>query len=104
MNLETVRLDVADFIATVTIDRPPVNAQNQKAREELIRVFDAIGHRDDERVAILAAAGKVFAAGADVKERVGMVQARGDYIRNNRPVREYFYADALLHVGAGGKY
>jgi enoyl-CoA hydratase len=36
MDLETVRLDVADFIATVTIDRPPVNAQNQKAREALI--------------------------------------------------------------------
>ena len=29
MKLETVRLEVADFIATVTIDRPPVNAQNQ---------------------------------------------------------------------------
>src|SRR6476620_9346722 len=92
MNLETVRLDVTDFIATVTIDRPPVNAQNQKAREELIRVFDAISDRDDVRVAILTAAGKVFSAGADVKERVGLVQEPGDYIRNNRLVREYFYA------------
>ena len=55
MNLETVRLEVADYIATVTIDRPPVNAQNQKAREELIRVFDAISDRDDVRVAILTA-------------------------------------------------
>jgi len=92
MNLETVRLDVTDFIATVTIDRPPVNAQNQKAREELIRVFEAISDRDDVRVAILTAAGKVFSAGADVKERVGLVQEPGDYIRNNRLVREYFYA------------
>ncbi len=92
MDLETVRLDVADFIATVTMDRPPVNAQNQKAREELIRVFDAISDRDDVRVAILTAAGKVFSAGADVKERVGLVQEPGDYIRNNRLVREFFYA------------
>jgi enoyl-CoA hydratase len=92
MELETVRLEVADFIATVTIDRPPVNAQNQKAREELIRVFDAISDRDDVRVAILTAAGKVFSAGADVKERVGLVREPGDYIRNNRLVREYFYA------------
>jgi len=92
MDLETVRLEVADFIATVTIHRPPVNAQNQKAREELIRVFDAISDRDDVRVAILTAAGKVFSAGADVKERVGLVQEPGDYIRNNRLVREYFYA------------
>ena len=92
MDLETVRLDVADFIATVTMDRPPVNAQNQKAREELIRVFDAISDRDDVRVTILTAAGKVFSAGADVKERVSLVQEPGDYIRNNRLVREYFYA------------
>src|SRR3954471_17666166 len=92
MNLETVRLDVADFVATVTMDRPPVNAQNQKAREELIRVFDALSDRDDVRVAILTAAGKVFSAGADVKERVGLVQEPGDYIRNNRLVREFFYA------------
>ena len=92
MNLETVRLDVADHIATVTIDRPPVNAQNQKAREELMRVFDAISDRDDVRVAILTATGKVFSAGADVKERVNLVKEPGDYIRNNRLVREHFYA------------
>ena len=92
MNLETVRLEVSDFIATVMMDRPPVNAQNQKAREELIRVFDAISDRDDVRVAILTAAGKVFSAGADVKERAGLVHAPGDYIRNNRLVREFFYA------------
>src|SRR3954470_23183437 len=92
MELETVRLDVADYIATVTMDRPPVNAQNRQAREELIRAFDAISDRDDVRVAILTAAGKVFSAGADVKERVGLVQEPGDYIRNNRLVREYFYA------------
>ncbi len=92
MDLETVRLEVADFIATVTIDRPPVNAQNRQAREELMRVFDEISARDDVRVAILTASGKLFSAGADVKERVGIAQEPADYIRNNRLVREYFYA------------
>jgi enoyl-CoA hydratase len=92
MEFETLRLDVADYIATVTIDRPPVNAQNQKSREELIRAFDAISDRDDVRVAILTASGKLFSAGADVKERIGIAQQPGDYIRNNRLVREYFYA------------
>ena len=92
MNLETVRLDVTDFIATVPIDRPPVNAQNQKAREELIRVFDAISDRDDIRVAILTGAGNTFSAGADLKERVDLVHEPGDYARHNRLVREFFYA------------
>ena len=92
MNLQTVRLEVADHVATVTMDRAPVNAQNRQSREELIRVFDAISDRDDVRVAILTGAGKVFSAGADVKERVGLVQQPGDYVHHNRITREYFYA------------
>jgi enoyl-CoA hydratase len=92
MKLETVRLDIADHVAVVTMDRPPVNAQNRQSREELIRVFDAISDRDDVRVAVLTAAGKVFSAGADVKERVGLVKEAGDYVRHNRLAREYFYA------------
>jgi enoyl-CoA hydratase/carnithine racemase len=92
MDLEQFRLDVADGIATVTFDRPPVNAQNRRTREELIRVFDAISDRDDIRVAILTGAGNTFSAGADLKERVDLVHEPGDYARHNRLVREFFYA------------
>jgi enoyl-CoA hydratase len=92
MDLEQFRLDVADGIATVTFDRPPVNAQNRRTREELIWVFDAISDRDDIRVAILTATGNMFSAGADLKERVDLVHEPGDYVRHNRLVREFFYA------------
>ena len=92
MELEQFRLEVADGIATVTFDRPPVNAQNARTREELIRVFDTISDRDDVRVAILTGAGNMFSAGADLKERVDMVHEPGDYARHNRLVREFFYA------------
>jgi enoyl-CoA hydratase len=92
MDLEQFRLDVADGIATVTFDRPPVNAQNGRTREELIRVFDAISDRGDIRVAILTGAGNTFSAGADLKERVDLVHEPGDYARHNRLVREFFYA------------
>jgi enoyl-CoA hydratase len=92
MDLEQFRFDVADGIATVTFDRPPVNAQNRRTREELIRVFDTISDRDDVRVAILTGAGNMFSAGADLKERVDLVHEPGDYVRHNRLVREFFYA------------
>jgi len=92
MELEHFRLDVADHIATVTFDRPPVNAQNRATRDELTRIFDTIGDREDVRVAILTGTGDMFSAGADVKERVGMVHEPGDYIRHNRVVREFFYS------------
>lgn len=92
MQLEQFRIDVADGIATVTFDRPPVNAQNRRTREELIRVFDTLSDRDDVRVAILTGAGNMFSAGADLKERVDLVHEPGDYVRHNRLVREFFYA------------
>ena len=94
MSSDLVRYSVSGNIAEIMLDRPPVNAQNRQAREELIRVFDEISARDDARVAILTAAGKLFSAGADVKERVGIAQEPSDYIRNNRLVRDFFDAVA----------
>ena len=84
-----VKLEVADFIAVVTMDRPPVNAQNTDFRNEMIEIFDSISDRDDVRVAILTGAGKVFSAGADIKERKGVTGEPGDYWRLNRAAREY---------------
>ena len=92
MDLKHFKLDVADGIATVVFDRPPVNAQNQETREEFIRLFDALSDRDDVRVVVLTGTGDMFSAGADIKERIGIAREPGDYIRNNRMVREFFYA------------
>lgn len=94
MKLETCRLDVADGIATVTLARPPVNAQNRSMREEIVAVFDALSDRHDVRVAILTGDGRVFSAGADIKERRGLVRKPGDYLEHNRLTREFFLAVA----------
>ena len=62
MDLKHIRLDVADDIAAVVMDRPPVNAQNAAFRTELTWVFDSISDRDDVRVAILTDAREALAA------------------------------------------
>ncbi|MFC7398694.1 enoyl-CoA hydratase/isomerase family protein [Chelatococcus sp. GCM10030263] len=92
MDLQTCRLEVADFIATVTMDRPPVNAQNRRLREEMTWLFDSLSDREDVRVVILTAAGKIFSAGADIKERPLLAADAGAYIGHNRLTREFFYA------------
>lgn len=92
MKFEQYRVDVADFVATVTFDRAPVNAVNRQSREELIQVFDMLSDREDVRAIVLTAAGKYFSAGADVKERPSLTREAGDFSRHNRLTREFFYA------------
>ena len=92
MDLTTCRFVVTEGIASVTLDRPPVNAQNRRLREELTWILDSCSDRRDVRCIVLTGAGSSFSAGADIKERVGLVQEPGDYITHNRLTREFFYA------------
>jgi len=92
VELETMKLEVADHIATVTIDRPPVNAQNGQFRREILALFDELSVRDDVRVVILTGEGSIFSAGADIKERGSLVASPGEYLGHNRITRESFFA------------
>jgi enoyl-CoA hydratase len=65
---ESVKLDVADHIAVVTLDRPPVNALNIGLYKEIAAVFAEIDERVDEiHVAILTGNGRAFCGGRDLK-------------------------------------
>jgi len=64
-----VELEVADRIATITLNRPDtLNSLSQAVLSELDRCFDEVATRDDVRAAILTGAGRAFAAGADIEE------------------------------------
>ncbi|HSV82028.1 MAG TPA: enoyl-CoA hydratase/isomerase family protein [Ramlibacter sp.] len=92
MELKTLKLEIADRIATVTLHRPPVNAQNAELRAEITEVFDTLSDRDDVACIVLTGSGKVFSAGADIRERPNLGATPGAYGRHNRLVRESFYA------------
>jgi len=63
-----LRVDVVDHIATVTLDRPPVNAVDTGTFAEIIDVFSGFADDRDVRVAIFTAAGdRAFMAGVDLK-------------------------------------
>jgi enoyl-CoA hydratase len=63
-----VRLEIDGGVATIRIDRAPVNALNTEVQEGLRAAADECSRRDDIRVVILWGGEKVFVAGADVKE------------------------------------
>jgi len=65
---EFLALEVADGVATIRIDRAPVNALNSAVQDELREVAAECERRDDIRAVILWGGPKVFVAGADVKE------------------------------------
>lgn len=92
METECIRCEVADYIALVTMDRPPVNAVNTQFQEEMMLVFDTLSDRDDVRVAILTGAGKHFCAGADIKARAGGERQPGEGWQHSRKGREAFHS------------
>jgi enoyl-CoA hydratase/carnithine racemase len=55
-------------VATVTLNRPPVNALNRHMLDEIGNVFSMIAREERARAVVLSGAGKSFVAGADIKE------------------------------------
>src|SRR2546425_5167483 len=72
MVYETIRCELTDGVATVTLDRPDVlNAMNQAMRGELVRCFAGLGDDDDVRAIVVTGAGeRAFSAGAGIREFV----------------------------------
>src|SRR4029079_10190970 len=71
---DTIRVDVADAIATITISREPqLNALSSKVIAELTAACGELEVADDVRAVIVTGAGdKAFVAGADIAEMVEM--------------------------------
>lgn len=65
---ELVRLEVADGIGTIVLDRPKMNALDAEMQRRLVEVADEAAERDDVSAVIVWGGERVFAAGADVKE------------------------------------
>ena len=64
----SVRIEVEDHVAVVTLDRPPVNAVDHATLAELTDAFRGLDDERDVRVAIFTAAGdRAFMAGLDLR-------------------------------------
>jgi enoyl-CoA hydratase/carnithine racemase len=67
-------------VATIRLDRPPMNALNTELQEQLRAAADDVSRDRAVRAIVLYGGEKVFAAGADVKEFAG--QSHEDMLRD----------------------
>jgi 2-(1,2-epoxy-1,2-dihydrophenyl)acetyl-CoA isomerase len=67
----TIRLEIAEAIATITLDRPDaLNAMTVTMKQELLAAFRSIGRDRSVRAVVLTGAGRAFCAGQDLRERL----------------------------------
>jgi enoyl-CoA hydratase len=92
MAYETVLLDIADGVATLTLNRPDKrNALNLQMCDDLRGAAESVAGNAAVRVLLLGGAGPAFCAGADLKEREGK---DADWVRERR--RRSYAAYAAL--------
>jgi len=79
---ELLRVEIGDGsegapagVATLRLDRPPMNALNTELQEGLRAAAARLGQDDSVRAVVLWGGERVFAAGADVKEFAGQDHA-----------------------------
>src|SRR5438445_9511751 len=70
---EFVRVERDEAIATIRLDRPPMNALNAQVQDEIAAAAAEVDADPAVRAVVLYGGEKVFAAGADIKE---MAEAR----------------------------
>ena len=66
-DFETIKLDIADGVATLTLNRPDrMNAFTEQMAKDMRAAFDATDVDDAVRVVVVTGAGRAFCAGADL--------------------------------------
>jgi enoyl-CoA hydratase/carnithine racemase len=91
---EFVRLEVADGVGTIRLDRPKMNALNVQVQEEIRAAAVEATDREDVKAVVVYGGERVFAAGADVKEMADMSYT--DMVKRSGGLQSSFSAVARI--------
>ena len=108
MDYQTIEFDVADGVATITLDRPDAaNALNARMAEELFEAAVQCETRDEVRAVLLTARGKLFCGGGDLGEMDEAGDGREAHLVRmatmvHQAVIRFALMDAPVVVGVNG--
>jgi enoyl-CoA hydratase/carnithine racemase len=91
---EFVRLEVADGVGTIRLDRPKMNALDVQMQEEIRAAATEASEREDVKAVVVWGGERVFAAGADVKEMADMSYT--DMVRRSGGLQSAFSSVARI--------
>ena len=103
MDFEFIRYELADRVATITLNRPEkLNAVNGDMIREMIAAFQVADADDAVRAVILTGAGRAFCAGADLSRGAASFVAPGSEAPTG-PDGKIDYANQAIRE-VGGKF
>jgi enoyl-CoA hydratase len=73
--MNPIRLEQAGPVATIVLDRPPVNALDATMIRSLIDALHRVDASESIRVAIITGAGRCFSAGVDLKAQLAALES-----------------------------
>jgi enoyl-CoA hydratase len=74
-----VRVEIADRVAAMTLDRPPVNALSSAFYQEISAALEQIaGNNEVSVLVLLSASARAFCAGADINELAALSGPAGE--------------------------
>ena len=80
MTVQTIALDVADGVATITLNRPAeLNTYTVRMKDELVAAFDAVDSDDSVAAVLVTGSGRAFCAGMD------LTQGTARFVRADEP-------------------
>jgi cyclohexa-1,5-dienecarbonyl-CoA hydratase len=71
MGFKHIQTELKEGVATLTLNRPPVNVLNIEMMEEVNTYFESLLKEKALKLLVIQAAGKAFSAGVDVGEHLG---------------------------------
>lgn len=84
---ETIRVEVADGVATIVLDRPDsLNALNATMRRELLSTLKSLAREEAVRAVVLTGEGRGFCSGADLRGGASEREFRDRLVAEYNPV------------------